>query len=67
MLGNSQTTFPIGSRSLHGEINVELEYNEELDEHFVIIPESMLRNLDWDEGDMLDYELSDGVLTIFKI
>jgi len=67
MLGNSKTTFPIGSRSLHGEINVELEYNEELDEHFVIIPESMLRNLDWDEGDMLDYELSDGVLTIFKI
>jgi hypothetical protein len=67
MLGNSKTTFPIGSSSLHGEINVELEYNEELDEHFVIIPESMLRNLDWDEGDMLDYELSDGVLTIFKI
>ena len=46
---------------------MELEYNEELDEHFVIIPESMLRNLDWDEGDMLDYELADGILTIFKI
>lgn len=67
MLGNYQATFSISSRSLHGEIKVELEYNEELDEHFVIIPESMLRNLDWDEGDMLDYELSDGILTIFKI
>ena len=67
MLGNYQATFPISNRSLHGEIKVELEYNEELDEHFVIIPESMLRNLDWDEGDMLDYELSDGILTIFKI
>lgn len=67
MLGNSKTTFSFGSRSLHGEIKVELEYNEELDEHFVTIPESMLRNLDWNEGDMLDYEVSDGILTIFKI
>lgn len=67
MLGNYQATFSISNRSLHGEVKVELEYNEELDEHFVIIPESMLRNLDWDEGDMLDYELSDGILTIFKI
>lgn len=47
---------------------MELEYNEDLDEHFIIIPESMLRNLDWSEGDMLDYEIvDDGVLTIFKI
>lgn len=67
MLGNSQTTLSISSRSLHGEVKVELEYDEELDEHFVIIPESMLRNLDWNEGDMLDYEVSDGILTIFKI
>jgi hypothetical protein len=68
MLGNHQTTLPISSRSLHGELKVELEYNEELDEHFIVIPESMLRNLDWSEGDMLDYEIvDDGVLTIFKI
>jgi bifunctional DNA-binding transcriptional regulator/antitoxin component of YhaV-PrlF toxin-antitoxin module len=47
---------------------VELEYNEELDEYFIIIPETMLRNLDWNEGDMLDYEIvDDGVLSIFKI
>jgi len=49
------------------EINVELEYDPELDEHYIIIPESMLRNLDWDEGDMLDYDLEDEVLRIFKI
>ena len=46
---------------------VELEYNEDLDEHFITIPESMLRNLDWSEGDMLDYSLDGDVLTIFKI
>lgn len=49
------------------EINVELEYDAELDEHYIIIPESMLRNLDWEEGDMLDYDLEDEVLRIFKI
>lgn len=48
-------------------IIVELEYNEDLDEHFIVIPESMLRKLDWEEGDMLDYELDDEVLRIFKI
>lgn len=48
-------------------IQVEVEYNEELDEHFIVIPESMLRNLDWEEGDLLDYDLDDEVLRIFKI
>ena len=46
---------------------MELEYDSELDEHCIIIPESMLRNLDWEEGDMLDYDLEDEVLRIFKI
>lgn len=49
------------------EINVELEYDAELDEHYIIIPESMLRNLDWEEGDMLEYDLEDEVVRIFKI
>lgn len=48
-------------------MNMELEYNEDLDEHYITIPESMLRNLDWEEGDMLDYDLDDEVLRIFKI
>lgn len=46
---------------------MELEYNPETDEHYIIVPESMLRNLDWEEGDMLDYDLEDEVLRIFKI
>lgn len=48
-------------------MNMELEYNEDLDEYFIIIPESMLRNLEWEEGNMLDYDLDDEVLRIFKI
>lgn len=48
-------------------IQVELEYNEELDEYFIVIPQSMLQNLEWEDGDMLDYDLDDEVLRIFKI
>jgi hypothetical protein len=46
---------------------MELEYDSDLDEYFIIVPESMIRNLDWEEGDMLDYDLNDEVLRIFKI
>lgn len=46
---------------------VEIEYDCDLDEHFIVIPESMMRNLDWQDGDMLDYDLDDEVLRIFKI
>lgn len=49
------------------KFKVELEYNEDLDEYFIVVPESMLRKLDWEEGDMLDYDLDDEVLRIFKI
>lgn len=49
------------------KFKVELEYNEELDEHFIVIPESMLRRLDWEEGDLLDYDLEEEVIRIFKI
>jgi bifunctional DNA-binding transcriptional regulator/antitoxin component of YhaV-PrlF toxin-antitoxin module len=46
---------------------MELEYDDELDEYFIVVPESMLRRLDWEEGDMLDYDLDEEVLRIFKI
>ena len=46
---------------------MELEYNEDLDEYFIVVPESMLSNLEWEVGDMLDYDLDDEVLRIFKI
>lgn len=48
-------------------VKLELEYDPDLDEYYIVIPESMLRNLDWEEGDMLDYDLDDEVLRIFKI
>ena len=46
---------------------MELEYDPELDEYHIVVPESMLDHLEWEEGDMLDYELEDGILRIFKI
>lgn len=46
---------------------MELEYDPDLDEYYIVVPESMIRNLDWEEGDMLDYDLDDEVLRIFKI
>ena len=46
---------------------LELEYNEDLDEYFIVIPESMLANLEWEDGDMLEYEVEEGILRIFKI
>lgn len=46
---------------------MELEYNEELDEHFITIPESVLKRMGWEESDMLDFDIDDEVLRIFKI
>ena len=46
---------------------MELEYNTELDEYFIVVPESMLRTLEWRDGDMLEYSLDEEILTIFKI
>lgn len=46
---------------------MEIEYNPDLDEYFITIPESILSKLDWEDGDMLEYELDEEVLRIFKI
>lgn len=46
---------------------MELEYDPDLDEYYIVVPESMIRNLDWEDGDMLDYDLEDEVLRVFKI
>lgn len=46
---------------------MEIEYNSDLDEYFITIPESMLGNLGWNDGDMLEYEIEEEVLRIFKI
>lgn len=46
---------------------MELEYNDDLDEYFIVVPESMLRTLEWRDGDLLEYEIEEEVLRIFKI
>lgn len=46
---------------------MEIEYNADLDEYFLVIPESTLRKLDWSEGDLIEYDLDDDVLRLFKI
>lgn len=46
---------------------MELEYNSDNDEYYIVIPESMINRLDWDDGDMLDYSIDDEILTIFKV
>ena len=48
-------------------IEMELEFNPETGEYFVIIPESMLESLGWDESDMLEYSIEDEILTIYRI
>ncbi len=49
------------------KILVEIEYNEDLDEHFITIPESVLLKMGWEEGSMLDFDVDDEILRIFKI
>lgn len=47
---------------------MELEYDEELEEYFIRLSDSILKNLDWEEGDYLDYEFDDdGTIRIFKV
>lgn len=45
---------------------MELEYNADLDEYFIIIPESIINKLNWEEEDFLDFTIDDEVLTIIK-
>lgn len=46
---------------------MDLEYNADLDEYYIVMPESLLEKLGWEEGDMLEYELDDDLVRIFKI
>lgn len=38
------------------DVNMEVEYNEETDEHFIIIPDKILKALGWEEGTFLEFE-----------
>lgn len=45
---------------------MEIEYNEELDEYFIIIPEKILNRLGWEDGDYIDELIEDDMLKLFK-
>lgn len=46
---------------------MEVEYDPDLDQFFIVVPEKMIDNLGWEEGDMLEYEFDEEVLRVFKI
>lgn len=48
-------------------MKLEIEYNAELDEYFIVIPETILNRLGWEESDLIEYDLDDEVLRLFKI
>lgn len=46
---------------------MEIEYNLETDEFYIVIPDSVMSKLNWDDGDLLEYELDDEVFRVFKL
>lgn len=46
---------------------MEIEYNDDLDEFFVTIPESIMNRLGWETGDYLEYIEESEMLKLFKI
>ena len=45
---------------------MELEYSEEFDAFVIVIPDSAINQLGWDDGDMLEYEIEEGIIRVFK-
>lgn len=47
---------------------LKVEYNELSDEYYIILPEKMLRELEWKEGDKLEWVIKkDNSIIIKKI
>lgn len=45
-----------------------VEYNEDFDEYFIPLPEEMLENLGWEDGDVLEWHLNkDGTVFLERI
>lgn len=44
---------------------MEIEYDEELDEFLVVIPENIMNRLGWVEGTYLEYIVEDDMLKLF--
>jgi len=45
--------------NLEGRSITEVQYDESTGEYYFIIPETILKNLDWEEGDVVGYEFDE--------
>lgn len=49
-------------------IESTVEYNEDFNEHMIVIPEEILDSLGWEEGDVLEWiDNKNGSLTLIRI
>lgn len=46
---------------------MEIEYNEDLDEYFVVLPDSIMRRLGWVEGQFIEYDIDDDMLKLYEV
>lgn len=46
---------------------MEIEYNVDTDEFFIVIPDRVMTLLGWDDGDFLEYNLEDEFVSIYKV
>lgn len=45
-----------------------VEYNEDFDEYYLTIPDELLENLGWDEGDVLEWHTNkDGTVLLERV
>lgn len=45
-----------------------VEYNEDFDEYFLTLPDELLTNLGWEQGDMVEWRLnSDGTVLLERV
>lgn len=49
------------------EYKVEVEYDADIGESFIVLPESVLRRLQWEDGTLLEFDIEDGILKIFEV
>jgi len=47
---------------------LKVEYNKNTDEYYFVLPPSLLKELNWKEGDVIDWKLKkDGSIILKKI
>jgi bifunctional DNA-binding transcriptional regulator/antitoxin component of YhaV-PrlF toxin-antitoxin module len=51
--------------NLEGRSITEVQYDESTGDYYVIIPETILKNLDWEEGDVVEYEFDEYATAVY--